>query len=81
MTYTCHLSNIHMINHALNVVLKTQFNSVVDRLKNSKTDLPDLYNCVQMDEKTTKNAKIMKILHSLSRYWWICLTGGIPPQF
>ena len=37
-------------------------------LKNSKTELPDLYNYVQMDEKTTKNAKIMKIMHSLSRY-------------
>ena len=26
-------------------------------LKNSKTELPDLSNYVQMDEKTTKNAK------------------------
>ena len=30
-------------------------------LKNSKTELPDLSNYVQMDEKTTKNAKIMKV--------------------
>ena len=37
-------------------------------LKNSKTELPDLSNYVQMDEKTTKNAKIMKVTHSLSRY-------------
>ena len=37
-------------------------------LKNSKTELPDLSNYVQMDEKTPKNAKIMKVTHSLSRY-------------
>ena len=35
-------------------------------LKNSKTELPDLSNYVQMDENTTKNAKIMKVTHSLS---------------
>ena len=50
--------------------LKPLFNIVVDRLKNSKTELPDLSNYVQMDEKTTKNAKIMKVTHSLSRYLW-----------
>ena len=32
-------------------------------LKNSQTELPDLYNYVQMDEKITKKAKIMKIMH------------------
>ena len=37
-------------------------------LKNSQTELPDLYNYVQMDEKATKKAKIMKIMHSISRY-------------
>ena len=34
-------------------------------LKNSKTELPDLSNYVQMDEKTTKNEKILKVTHSL----------------
>ena len=37
-------------------------------LKNSQTELPDLYNYVQMGEKTTEKAKIMKIMHSLLRY-------------
>ena len=46
-------------------------NIVVDRLiknkkiKKSKTELPNLSNYVQMDEKTSKNAKIMKVTHSL----------------
>ena len=50
-------------------ILKPLFNIVVDIIyKNSKTELPDLSNYVQMDEKTTKNAKIMKVTHSLSRW-------------
>ena len=44
---------------------------LVDRLKNkiNKTELPDLSDCVQMDEKKLPiMQKIMKFTHSLSRY-------------
>ena len=42
------------------------FNIVVERFKNSQTELPDLSNYVQRDEHTTKNAHIMTVTHSLS---------------
>ena len=38
-------------------------NIMVDQFKNSKTELPYLSHYVQMGEKTTKNAKIMKETH------------------
>ena len=47
-------------------ILKPLFNIVVDHGPTTKTELPDLSNYVQMDEKnTSKNAKIMKVTHSL----------------
>ena len=50
------------------LTLKPLLNIVVDRVKNSNTEQPDNCNHVQMDEKTSKNAKIMKETLSLSRY-------------
>ena len=41
---------------------------LIDLKKKSKIELPDLSNYVQMDEKTSKNAKIMKVTHLLTRY-------------
>ena len=53
-----------------NVIQNHQLvNIVVDGLKYIyKTELHDLSNYVQMDEKTSKNAKIMKVAHALCRY-------------
>ena len=65
--------NIHdlaqfMFDNSRRIMGKPLFNIVVDRFKNSKTKQLDLSNHVQMDEKTSKNAKIMKETLSLSRY-------------
>ena len=62
--------HVESLQHYQLWTLKPLFNIAVDRFKNSKTELPDLSKYVQMDEKTTKNAKIMKVTHSLSRYLW-----------
>ena len=44
--------------------------------KTSQPALSDLYNYVQMGLKTTKKAKIMKIIHQLSRYLWKLFNCG-----
>ena len=49
-------------------MVKLQFNNMVDQFKNSKTELYDLNNNVLMEEKKNKDAKIKKIINSLSRY-------------
>ena len=46
-------------------MLKALVNIVADRLNKSKTELPDQSNYVQMDEKTNKNAKMMKVTYLL----------------
>ena len=61
---SCHTTGAPMVLRGL----KSFVNIVVGRLKNSKTEQHDLSNYVQMDEKTTKNAKIVKGTHSLSKY-------------
>ena len=45
--------------------LKPLVNIVVDRFKKSTTELPDLSIYVQMDEKTMKNANIIKVTFTM----------------
>ena len=53
----------------LEMVAETYFNEkTMEKQKNSKTEQPNLSNLVQMDEETSKNAKIIKETLSLSRY-------------